>query len=154
MTDTVDKGICRMFILDDQIGFNVYRVALLFRRELIRALREYDLSPEQWQVLATLWEKSELSQTQIMHLTLQDAPSVSRTIARLERKRLIKKDRSDLDKRTTLVKLTKIGENLRYSLPTKLFNHFTPYLNKVNATDQEMFLTLLRKFRMAFHDIE
>ena len=41
--------------LQDSLGYNLYRVSLLFRRELIRALSEYGLTPEQWQVLVVLW---------------------------------------------------------------------------------------------------
>lgn len=44
-----------MFSLDDQSGFNLNCVALLFRRELILCLREFHLTPKQWQVLAMLW---------------------------------------------------------------------------------------------------
>ncbi len=40
--------------LEESLGFNLDRVAQLYRRELIRVLAIYDLTPEQWQILAAL----------------------------------------------------------------------------------------------------
>ncbi|PJZ65373.1 MarR family transcriptional regulator [Leptospira wolffii] len=141
-----------MFRLDDQIGFNVYRVALLFRRELLRALKEYDLTPEQWQILATLWEQGSLNQTEIIALTLQDAPSASRTVARLQKKKLVTKTPSKEDKRATIVKLTKYGESLQEEIPSVLLGYFKPYFNVVSSADQKELLRILKEFRTAFGD--
>ncbi|HNH10583.1 MAG TPA: MarR family winged helix-turn-helix transcriptional regulator, partial [Leptospiraceae bacterium] len=66
-----------MFILDDQLSFNIHRVSVILRREMIRCFREFDLNPEQWQVIVSLWEKKKLTQTEIIEITLQDAPSGS-----------------------------------------------------------------------------
>ncbi|EQA53044.1 MarR family winged helix-turn-helix transcriptional regulator [Leptospira kmetyi] len=142
-----------MFNLDDQIGFNVYRVALLFRRELMHALKTYELTPEQWQILAALWEKGALSQAQIISLTLQDAPSASRTVARMQRKRLISKTPSKMDKRATVVTLTKYGQGLEKIIPRTLMKHFQPYLGAVSKEDQSILLRILKDFRMVFGDI-
>ncbi|MFB5651835.1 MarR family winged helix-turn-helix transcriptional regulator [Leptospira wolffii] len=141
-----------MFRLDDQIGFNVYRVALLFRRELLRALKEYDLTPEQWQILATLWEQGSLNQTEIIALTLQDAPSASRTVARLQKKKLVTKTPSKEDKRATIVKLTKYGESLQEEIPSVLLGYFRPYFDVVPSADQKELLRILKEFRTAFGD--
>ena len=75
----------KRIVLDEQIGFNLYRLSLLFRRELLRCLDEYSLTPEQWQALVTLRGKDRLSQSEIAAVTLQDAPTVSRMLARMER---------------------------------------------------------------------
>lgn len=141
-----------MFRLDDQLGFNVYRVALLFRRELIRALKDYDLTPEQWQILATLWERGSLTQIEIISLTLQDAPSASRTVARLQKKKLITKTQSKEDKRATIIKLTKLGEGLEEKIPSTLLTHFKQYYQAVSASDQKELLRILKEFRTVFGD--
>lgn len=142
-----------MFNLDDQIGFNVYRVALLFRRELMHALKSYELTPEQWQILAALWEKGSLTQAQIISLTLQDAPSASRTVARMQRKRLVSKVPSKVDKRATIVTLTKYGQGLEKNIPRTLMKHFQQYLSAVSDEDQEILVRILKDFRKVFGDI-
>ncbi|MEL6546078.1 MAG: hypothetical protein AAFQ82_15730, partial [Myxococcota bacterium] len=59
--------------LEQVMQFNCYRAGLLLRRELMHALKEYDLTPEQWQVLVTLWDSGQaLSQTEIAEVVLKD----------------------------------------------------------------------------------
>ena len=141
-----------MFVLNDQIGFNIYRVALLFRRELIRALKAYDLTPEQWQILAALWEKRALTQSQIIELTLQDAPSASRTVARMQRKKFINKTPSETDKRASIVTLTKHGVSLHEIIPKTLSDHFNEILKDIPKTDQQSLIRILKDFRLVFGD--
>ncbi|TGL87385.1 MarR family transcriptional regulator [Leptospira congkakensis] len=141
-----------MFLLDDQIGFNLNRVSLLFRRELIRCLREYHLSPEQWQVLAMLWQKEALSQKQIIELTLQDAPSASKMIGRMELAGLIQVEVSKLDKRATVIRLSAKGLSLEKILPKKILSHFEPILSSIPEKDRKRFLILLKQFRRIFGD--
>lgn len=141
-----------MLNLNDQIGFNIYRVALLFRRELIRALKAYDLTPEQWQILATLWQQQALTQSQIIDLTLQDAPTASRTITRMQKKNLIHKHQSTIDKRATIISLTKHGNSLNQQIPKILNNHFKPILQQVSKKDQQILLNILQNFRKILGD--
>ena len=141
-----------MLNLNDQIGFNIYRVALLFRRELIRALKAYDLTPEQWQILATLWQQQALTQSQIIDLTLQDAPTASRTITRMQKKNLIHKHQSTIDKRDTIISLTKHGNSLNQQIPKILNNHFKPILQQVSKKDQQILLNILQNFRKILGD--
>jgi len=141
-----------MLVLNDQIGFNIYRVALLFRRELIRALKAYELTPEQWQILAALWEGGALTQSQIIELTLQDAPSASRTVVRMVRKRMVTKEVSKDDRRATLVKLTKYGRELGGNIPRILTEHFERFLGSVPPEDNEILLRILKNYRVVFGD--
>ncbi|PJZ80963.1 MarR family winged helix-turn-helix transcriptional regulator [Leptospira meyeri] len=141
-----------MFLLDDQIGFNLNRLALLFRRELIRSLKDFQLSPEQWQVLAMLWQKGTLSQKQIIELTLQDAPSASKMIRRMKQAGLIQIEVSKLDKRSTLISLSAKGKSLEKVLPKKILLHFDPILCAMPEKNRKTFLILLKQFRMVFGD--
>ena len=141
-----------MFVLNDQIGFNLYRVALLFRRELIHALKAYDLTPEQWQILAALWEKRALTQSQIIELTLQDAPSASRTVARMQRKKFLKKSPSETDKRASIVTLTKHGVSLHEIIPKMLSDHFKAILNEIPNADQQTLLRIIKELRQVLGD--
>ncbi|MBM9576768.1 MarR family transcriptional regulator [Leptospira sp. 201903070] len=142
-----------MLILDQQLGFNLHRVALLFRRELSRCLRDYNLTPEQWQVLATLWEKESLTQKEIIHVTLQDAPSASRMVARMVQNQLVKSDVSDEDKRATIITLTKTGRSLEKTLPKKITNHFENILQNFPMQKRQELLLVLKELRLIFKDL-
>ena len=114
-------------ILDDAMPFNVYRLALLFRRELMDALSEYKLTPEQWQVMRVLWEvKEPLNQNDIAHITLRDRHTTSRIVARLERDGWIKKSADPKDARASLITPTKEAEKVKEEVPSKLIGRFEP----------------------------
>jgi DNA-binding MarR family transcriptional regulator len=141
------------FKLDDQLGFNVVRVANLFKREHGRALREYKLTPEQWQALATLWGRDALKQTEIARVTMQDAPTVSRMLARMERNGWLRRESDPEDARSSLVQLTPKGERLRRVLPAKLLRHFRTFLHDFPEADQRQLIALLRQLRQATGDL-
>ena len=141
------------FNLDDQLGFNLVRVASLFKREHARALREYKLTPEQWQALATLWQHGELKQADIGRVTMQDPPTVSRMLVRMERNGWLRRRSDPTDARNTLVQLTAEGEKLRQVLPAKLIRHFRTFLRKFPEGDQRQLLSLLRQLREATGDL-
>ncbi|EPG74493.1 transcriptional regulator, BlaI/MecI/CopY family [Leptospira fainei serovar Hurstbridge str. BUT 6] len=141
-----------MLILEDQLGFNLNRVAVLFRRELIRALKDYHLSPEQWQVLATLWSKGPLTQRQIIDVTLQDAPSTSKMIRRMIQRGYVDLSISEEDRRVTLIKLTKLGESYKKEVPRKLVNHFESLLKNYPQKNREILLFQLKELRKVLND--
>jgi DNA-binding MarR family transcriptional regulator len=73
--------------LDDALAFNLDRVASFFRHELMVALADYDLTPEQWQLMSVLWaNEAGLSQQAMTDLLAKDKHNISRMIRRLEAK--------------------------------------------------------------------
>ena len=120
--------------INDVLAFNISRVGLLLRRELIRALAEYSVTPEQWEVLMALWTRdTALSQRDIGEIVLKDKHALSRMVARLEENGWVKKRIPKGDRRMTEVYLTRKGKNacakmrdkLSCHIKTKVFNHFT-----------------------------
>lgn len=135
-------------ILDDAMPFNVYRLALLFRRELMDALSEYKLTPEQWQVMRVLWETAEpLNQNDIAHITLRDRHTTSRIAARLERDGWIIKTIDPRDARASILKPTRKAEGLKDEVPAKLIERFKPIFSLLEKEESEQFLRTLKKLR-------
>lgn len=139
--------------LNDALGFNIYRVALLFRKELIHALAEYAMTPEQWQVMRALWSTSErLNQNDIAHLTLKDKHSVSRMLARLERDGWIVRQPDPGDARASLIVPTEQANRLRHSVPDQLYAHFRPILGALSEEEARQLLGLLHMLRARLGD--
>lgn len=140
-------------VLDDALGFNLYRVALLFRRELMRALSDYELTPEQWQVMQTLWSTDEeLNQNEVAHLTLRDKHTVSRILSRLERDGWIVKKPDPSDARAHIIVPTNEAQTLRDEVPTKLLDHFKDIQSVLDDAEEEELLRLLKKLRRRLRD--
>jgi len=112
-------------VLDDALGFNLYRVAQLFRGELMRALADYGLTPEQWQVMQALWSTDDdLTQNDLAHLTVKDKHTTSRILGRLERDGWIQRRPHPDDGRALVVEPTPSAQALRDEVPPILVEHF------------------------------
>lgn len=140
------------FNVNEQLGYNVNRVAILLRRELTKCFREYNMTPEQWIVLANLWRKDSISQTQIASITAQDLPAVSRMIKRMVTNGLVTKERDSKSERTTIIKLTSKGRKLEKILPNKLEVHFHDIWQKFPEKKRTMLQKLLFDFRIILGD--
>jgi DNA-binding MarR family transcriptional regulator len=139
--------------LERALGYNLYRTGLLFRRELIRALSEYKMTPEQWQVMMALWQTEQpISQGEIVQLLLKDKPTMSRIIQRLARDGWIKKQAGPGDARKTLIRLTKKGASLKEEIPSKLSGHFDKILREFDHQEIDRTMTFLKKLRAALGD--
>ncbi len=118
--------------LDESLGFNIYRTGLLFRRELMRALSRYGLTPEQWQILIALREAgAPVTQKHITHTVLKDKYTLSRILSRMDRDGWIDKSADDRDARAASVALSARGKRM---------------VNQVSATVNRHFDCLLRDF--------
>ena len=140
-------------VLDDALGFNLYRVALLFRNELMHALADYALTPEQWQVLQALWStEDDLNQSEIAHLTLRDKHTVSRILGRLERDGWIAKHPDPDDARAHIVQPTERADALRQDVRHALFDHFEGILAVLSEKEEEELMRMLKKLRRTLGD--
>lgn len=76
----------------------------------------HDLTPEQWSVLARLYEDEGMNQCQLGEKTLKDRHNVTRILNRLEKKGLIERRRSPGDNRSFRIYLTKEGRKVERKL--------------------------------------
>jgi MarR family transcriptional regulator, lower aerobic nicotinate degradation pathway regulator len=139
--------------LDQALGFNLYQVALLFRRELMRALSEHGLTPEQWQILVALDEGGEgLTQNQVAALTLKDKHSVSRILARMERAGWIARRADPCDGRAVRVRPTPRSRRALRPMLATLDGHFRRVDAALTGAERGRLLELLRKLRDELED--
>jgi DNA-binding MarR family transcriptional regulator len=140
-------------ILNDALGFNVYRVNLLFRRELMQALSQYEMTPEQWQIMSILWSSETApKQSDIVRDTLKDKYTLSRIIHRLERDGWVTKTVTAQDRRATEIHLTEKGRSLREEITSRLTGHFGTILKDFKQEEYETLLRLLKKLRGILRD--
>jgi len=139
--------------LEESLGFNLTRVATLFRRELLNALSEFDMTPEQWQIMVSLWTQSKpLSQKDIVNITLKDKHSISRIVSRLEKNGWITKLQDPHDARASLIQQTKKGRELKALAPPQLIKHFASITGKLSNDEHRQLLQTLKKLREILGD--
>ncbi len=74
------------------------------------------LAPRQFWLLVTLHERPGISQGELADRARVDAPTASRLVATLERRRLVRVDADPSDRRRTILSLTAAGERLARDL--------------------------------------
>ena len=140
-------------ILEDALGFNIYRVSLLFRREFIWALKQYERTPEQWHILLALWSAERpLKQCELVQLTLKDKPTISRSIFRLERDGWVEKVSDAKDARVTVICLTEKSRSLKQEVFQKLEAHRDTLLKDFTKQELSTLMQLLKKLRHVLGD--
>lgn len=110
--------------ISNQFCFPIYSLA----KEMIAGYRpileELDLTYPQYLVMMLLWERQELTVSQIGELVNLDNSTVTPIIKRLEQKQLIEKRRNKEDERVVKITLTNEGKTLEQEarqIPLKVF---------------------------------
>lgn len=88
-------------------------MSALFRKRLIEA--GIDLTPEQWGILAHLWNEKSVAQDELAALVCVDKSSLSRVLDVMERRRLVRRERAKGDARKKLLFTTPEADALRDS---------------------------------------
>lgn len=84
----------------------IFRVARVHKALAGRLLRDLGLHPGQELVMMTLWEQGPQRQVDLANTLDTDAPTMTRSIARLERAGLVNRTRSATDRRSVIVAAT------------------------------------------------
>ena len=154
-TSTGEKVNVMSLELNNSIAFNISRVGVLLRRALIHALKEYNVTPEQWQVILTLYNQTKpLSQREITYVTTQDRHAMSRLISRLQKNGWIEKTKSPDDSRATLISLTSKGRQQKDEMHVKLTKHTRgTVFASLSADEKKTILELMKKIRINLGDM-
>ena len=89
-------------------------MALLRAREAVMrkfspALKEHDLSPQQWRVIRVLVEEDDLDATEIAERCALLMPSLSRILQNLHKRGLVSRKTASNDQRRSIVSITSAG---------------------------------------------
>lgn len=98
--------------IQDTIGFNLFVTHIRLKAGLARAMRPFDITPEQFAILALLQERNGLQQREIADLLLKDRPNITRILERMQNKKLIRRETDSKDRRAVRVHLTTHGRKL------------------------------------------
>ncbi len=140
--------------LEASLGYNLYRASMLFRRELTSALAEYEMTPEQWQVLTALHEfPGPVNQAVLVPTIQKDKHTLSRIIARLARDGWVEKADDPNDARATCVSLSAKGRRTFPVLRKLVKDHFRRWLHGLSEHDRAELMNRLRALRELLGDL-
>jgi len=95
-----------------KIGYYLERTSRLVKLRYLQAFAQLgiDITPEQWVMLDSLYQRNGRSQTELAGDSYKNAPTVSRIIDLLEKKGLVERQRFENDRRRYKIFLTDAGK--------------------------------------------
>lgn len=100
-------------LLSNQICFPIYSVSRLITKAYKPYLDVLGVTYPQYLVLMVLWEHDNLTVSQIAEKLLLNTNTLSPLLKRMEKMKLLQRNRSSNDERSVVVQLTDNGKQLR-----------------------------------------
>ena len=98
-------------IYEESFGNTVYKARVLMRNKLQKKLKGYPVTVEQWNVLNHIYSKEGFNQKELAERCLKDRAALTRILDLLEKKELIRRETSPIDRREFLLYLTEKGKS-------------------------------------------
>ena len=105
-------------VLDNALAFVIHHLYQRIRGESYREFNQLgvEVTPEQWMVLVRLWDRGELTPSELSDSTHKDRPTTTRILQTMEAHGLIERRNDPSDGRQRVVRLTPHGKALRRQL--------------------------------------
>ena len=104
-----------------------------------------NLTHSQFGVLEALYHLGPMSQVQIGKKILKSAGNITLVIDKLEKKELVRRERTENDRRTYRVSLTKKAEDLMKDYFPKHLREIVKVMSALSGPEQEQFANLCKK---------
>jgi len=131
--------------LGESLGFALHRTYMRMKVVSARRLRPHGLTPDQFAVLAILWDNPGLSQGEIAKLLIKDAPNVTRIVDRLVIKGLVERRGNPADRRAYRIYPTRSGRSLHRTLGPKVLDLRAEMFQSLTDKEQASMRKLLDK---------
>lgn len=110
-----------------------------------KIFNEFGLTEQQWRILRVLWEHGEVAFNELSAATLIPAPSLVGVVDRLTKNGLVKRVRSDSDRRKVSVVATRAGMDLESEVTPRVN---AAYADLRGAMDAQQWQQLLDGLEM------
>jgi DNA-binding MarR family transcriptional regulator len=133
------------FSKDDSAGYLVNHLARLFARELQVRIKPLGLSTGTFPALLVLWENDGLTQRELIDRLDVEQPTMTNTLARMERDGLIRRAKDPADGRAQRIWLTESARALERPATAAAEAVNTLALERLTPEERAALLGLVRK---------
>lgn len=139
------------FSKDDSAGYLVNHLARLFARELQMRIKPLGLSTGTFPALLVLWESDGLTQRELIERLDVEQPTMTNTLARMERDGLIRRAKDPADGRAQRIWLTASARALEGPATAAAQAVNARALERLAPEERAAFLGLVRKVIAGLH---
>ena len=144
-----EEEVARLGVLADFIGFHLRLAQEASFQAFARRVREYEMRPGRFAVLALIGENPGISQTALGRAAGRDKSTLTPALDNLVRRALVKRRRVASDRRSYALSLTPKGEKLLEQLTLHARAHDRLLDELVGLKHKPEFLRTLRRLAMA-----
>lgn len=130
---------------DDSVGLLFRRVLASLTQEVDRRLAPHDLTHAQWVPLYKLFRGECATMAELARDLQLDPAAVTRALDRLEAKQLVRRERSQQDRRVVHLQLTAEGRRVAPLVPAALAEVFNAHLAGFSAAEWATLVELLQR---------
>ncbi|WKA58927.1 MarR family transcriptional regulator [Planococcus shenhongbingii] len=124
----------------------IHQQSRLSVKEVNEALKEFDLYSSQWSILFCLKQFSSMTQKEIWQYLNVEAPTVTRTLTRLEESGwVIRKEGTD--KRERIVQLSARAEKVVPKIEKRVLEVEENLVSSLSEDEQKLLIELLKKIK-------
>lgn len=98
--------------VNNSLNSLVYKTNTILKGKLQAALNSFDITSEQWVTLERLHENDGCNQKELSLNSFKEQAAITRTLDILEKKGLVERRKSEVDRREFLIFITEKGINL------------------------------------------
>jgi DNA-binding MarR family transcriptional regulator len=133
------------YYIDDNLGYLVNRTARLMAQMFSRRLQRHGVALAQWAILLFLYAKDGQTQRELSRVVAIEPPTVARTIDRMVRDGLVRREPHPHDGRATRIRLTPRALALRDELAAESIAGNQLAARVLSVDELETLKTLLRR---------
>ena len=134
-----------IYAVFDNLGYLVNRTARLMAQMFSRRLQRHGVALAQWAILLLLYAKDGQTQRELSRVVAIEPPTVARTIDRMVRDGLARREPHPQDGRATCIRLTSRALALRDELAAESMAGNAFAARTLSDTELETLKTLLRR---------
>ena len=136
--------------LDDNLIYQIGEIARMVHKSVtdIFAERKFDVTVEQFGILAMLWYEEGIKQQDIANKLKRNKATITRIIENMMKRNLIVQIPDQLDKRNKLIYLTQKGKALQKEMVEASGMVYYQALNNIDAKEIESVLIILKQMTL------
>lgn len=136
--------------LAEEVAESLERTGWLVHSRLEGFLKQFQLTPQQFNVLSILRAaQGSLPTLEISKRMFQKLPDITRLIDRVEKAEYVTRERLTTDRRVVMVHLTTLGREFIEKIDKSLSQFCTDNLKHMTSEELQLLLTHLRKVRQS-----
>ena len=134
-------------ILNKQVGMFLNLVHNRFKQYVAGIFESegFNITPEQFLVMDTLWDEGVLTQQQIADYLLKDKNSVVKLVDGLEDRKLVRRANNPKDRRQNLIEVTDYAMSIKDKVTKAAMDAVDKIINGITKEDMHNFIQVLSK---------